>query len=221
MSINSWRRFHITEMIEKKGSIWIAVPPLSPSPRPLPPSGCTSRTGSLGLQGWGKFWTEMERGLCVFSFVFCVFVEIHSEIHSACEFSFRMTTRHAQRRTHLSQVNWNSGQVLLVLRPNPTPLSQFSVGPRGRGRGSDRGGRRMGDPMMTMMEDEWKRIVSHTEEKMCQSLLVVCQQCFLLVVFSPSVLIKCGVCLYRQPLTRTPWMYQENDPRQMTQSHIV
>ena len=218
MSIQRWRRFHITEMIEKKALSEKLSLPSPPSPRPLPPPEALLGLGPWVFKG-GANW----RGVfvCLVLCFLCVFVEIHIEIHSACEFSFRMTTRHAQRRTHLSQVNWNSGQVLLVLRPNPTPLSQFPVGSRGRGWGSGRGGRIVVGPMMTMMEDEWRRIVSHTEEKMCQSLLVVCQQCFLLVVFSPSVLIKCGVCLYHQTLTRTPWMTQENDPRQMTQSHMV
>ena len=145
MSVHSWRRFHITEML-KKGSIWTVVLPL---PHLLPFSPPLRKHFSDWVPGSSRVGQILngEGGLCVFSFVFlCVFVEIHIEIHSACEFSFRMTTRHAQRRTHLFKVNWNSGQVLLVLRSNPTPLSQFPVGPQGRGWGSDRGGRRVGRP---------------------------------------------------------------------------
>ena len=41
------------------------------------------------------------------------------------------------------------------------------------------------------------------------------------VAFSPSILIKWSTCPYHQTLTRTPWMAQENDPLDMTQSHII
>ena len=39
------------------------------------------------------------------------------------------------------------------------------------------------------------------------------------VAFSPSVLIKCSICPYRQTLTSTPWI--DNDSRHLTQSHII
>ena len=41
------------------------------------------------------------------------------------------------------------------------------------------------------------------------------------VTFSPSVLIKCSICLYHQTLTRTSRMAQENDSRHLTHSHNI
>ena len=142
MSIYSWRKFHIAEML-KKGSIWLAVPPLSPSPRPLsPPDALLGlgpwALGSLHLENtnFGRGGRKMEEtSLCV---KFCVFL---------CVFFC-----------------WILHLLWLMTR---------------------------------------KCVHTYT------------------VLFSPSDLIKCSICLYHQSLTRTPRMTQENDSRHVSYSHII
>ena len=139
----------------------------------------------------GQILNGEEGGLCVFSFVFFVCFCWNSHWNSQCVWILCQNddvTCAEEDTSFPSQLKLRSGLVSPKVKSHS--FEPISCRTTRSGLGVWQGWSNVGGPDDDGYGRRMEKDRFSYEEKMCQSLLVVCQQCFLLVVFSPSVLIK-------------------------------